>query len=181
VEEIRNDRVMVASQGITVAGRAAAEVHIRGNTVKGVAQGIHVGVSHPDLARKNPDRAGRVVIADNVVEVVAAVGATRSRHAIFAGNCDSVLVCDNFASLTRRAGFTGKPIRRIEAIRLFGYFGRYLLVRDNHVAEFSIGVTVEPRGTLAGAPMWHVTDNFTAGATLPVQANSPVVKSGNIS
>ena len=169
-----------ASQGITVAGTVVHEVTIAGNTLSGVSQGIHVGVSHHDVARTNPDRGGRIVVTGNRVDVHAVVGATRSRHAIFVGNADSIVVRDNYASLTRFAGTSGLPI---DGIRLFGYFGRYLNVRENHVDRFGVGILVHLRGDApAKKPMWQVHDNFTASATQSVEKNHDFIEAkGNIS
>ncbi|MEA2465266.1 MAG: hypothetical protein QOJ98_3013 [Acidobacteriota bacterium] len=169
-----------ASQGIAVAGTVVHEVTITGNTLSGVSQGIHVGVSHHDVARTNPDRGGRVVVTGNHVDVHAVIGATRSRHAIFVGNADSIVVRDNYASLTRFAGTSGLPI---DGIRLFGYFGRYMNVRENHVERFGVGILVHLRGDApAKKPMWQIHDNFTANATQSVLTNHNFIESkGNIS
>jgi hypothetical protein len=169
-----------ASQGITVAGTVVEEVTISGNTLSGVSQGIHVGVSRHDLTRTKPDRAGRVVVTGNHVHVHAVVGATRSRHAIFIGNADSIVVRDNYAKLTRFTGTTGLPI---DGIRLYGYFGRFLNVRENHVERFAIGILVHLRGDAPDKkPMWQVYDNFTANATQSVLKNHDFIDAkGNIS
>jgi hypothetical protein len=127
-----------------------------------------------------PDRGGRVVITSNHIHVHAVVGATRSRHAIFVGNADSIVVRENFAKLTRYAGTSGLPI---DGIRLFGYFGRYINVRENEVEKFGVGVLVELRGEPPQKKaMWQVHDNFTANATDSVIANHPWIDAkGNLS
>lgn len=168
-----------ASQGIVVAGRIADEAIIAGNTIIGASQGIHVGVSHADPARKNPDRGGRVTVTGNHVHVHAVLGATRSRHAIFVGNADSITVRDNYSKLTR---FTGVADLPIDGIRLTGYFGRYINVRENHIDQFGVGVNVELRGEPPSKkPMWQVHDNFLANADLPVFKNHDWIENkGNL-
>lgn len=166
---LQQEEASSASQGITVGGTVIEEVTISGNTLTGVSQGIHVGVSHHDITQSDPDRAKRVVITGNHVIVHAVVGATRSRHAIFVGNADSIVVRDNYAKLTRFAGTNDLPI---DGIRLFGYFGRYINVRENHVDRFGPGILVHLRGEAPEKkPMWQIHDNFTANATQAVFKN----------
>jgi hypothetical protein len=190
LDEVLRETVQTAAQGITVAGTIARDVLISGNTIEAVAQGIHVGVSHADASRTEHDDAGRVAIHDNSVHVHAAVGAIRSRHAIFVGNCDSLTVRDNYATLRRFTALEDEPI---EAIRVFGYFGRYINVRDNHIDalprgtgkrggsdRFTVGITVMVRGVPARRPVWRVVENLTAGAETSVLTNSSaVVKTPN--
>ena len=56
----------IAAQGITVAGVTAEEVRILNNTVAGVLQGIHVGVS-THAARGVHSRAEVVTVSGNTV------------------------------------------------------------------------------------------------------------------
>jgi hypothetical protein len=177
---LQQEEASSASQGITVAGTVIEEVNITGNTLSGVSQGIHVGVSHHDLTQSDADHARRVVVTGNHIHVHAVVGATRSRHAIFVGNADSIVVRDNYAKLTRFTGTTDLPI---DGIRLFGYFGRYLNVRENHVDRFGIGILVNLRGDAPSKkPMWQVHDNFTANATQAVVKNHEFIDvKGNLS
>ncbi|HEX8618237.1 MAG TPA: DUF6519 domain-containing protein, partial [Thermoanaerobaculia bacterium] len=180
VNGLQTEEVSSASQGITIGGTDAEEITITGNTLTGVSQGIHVGVSHHDPNRSMPDRGGRVVITGNHLHVHAVLGATRSRHAIFVGNADSIVVRDNYAKLTRYAGTSGLPI---DGIRLFGYFGRYINVRENQVEKFGTGVLVQLRGEAPQKkPMWQIHDNFTANATDSVVTNHAWIDAkGNLS
>ncbi|HEX9982029.1 MAG TPA: DUF6519 domain-containing protein [Thermoanaerobaculia bacterium] len=166
------------SQGITIAGRIADQVRISGNFVNGPAQGIHVGVSHADPARTDEDMAGRIVIDHNRIIVFAQAGATRSWHGIFVGNASSIVVRDNHLQLVRSAGTVGM---NIDAIRLFGFFGRFINVRENHAAGFNFGTTVVRRGATPSSPMWQVVDNMFESADIQVRAESPVVKTPNFS
>ncbi|HEX6160194.1 MAG TPA: DUF6519 domain-containing protein [Thermoanaerobaculia bacterium] len=169
-----------ASQGIVVGGTIGDEVVISGNTILGASQGIHVGLSHANPARTNPDRGGRITVTGNHVQVHAVLGATRSRHAVFVGNADSITVRDNYAKLTRFAGVSDNL--PIDGIRLFGYFGRYINVRENHIDAFGVGIHVELRGEAPDKkPMWQLYDNFLATADLPVFKNHEFIDAkGNL-
>ncbi|HEY0141006.1 MAG TPA: DUF6519 domain-containing protein [Thermoanaerobaculia bacterium] len=169
LKELQEEEVSSASQGIVVGGTVGDEVSIAGNTILGASQGIHVGLSHADPARTNPDRGGRVSITRNHVHVHAVLGATRSRHGLFVGNADSIVIRDNYMLLSR---FTGLKEAPIDGIRLFGHFGRYINVRENHVDQFGVGVTVVLRGAAPDKkPMWQVYENFLANANLPLFKN----------
>lgn len=180
VDSLKLPDAVAMSQGITVGGRLFDEVTITGNTIVGASQGIHVGLSHHDPARTNPDRGERVLIRGNQVHVAAVGGATRSRHGIFVGNADSIVVRENYATLTTVPALEDVDV---DGIRLFGYFGRYINVRENHTDQFPIGIQVIVRGEPAKKPMWQVFDNFTANASQSVfKENNPlVVVSGNVS
>ena len=173
ITDIRIQNAAAMSQGITVAGRVLDEAVITGNTIIGASQGIHVGLSHHDPPRTNPDRGERVHISGNQVHIAAVVGATRSRHGIFVGNANSIVVRENYTTLTR---FAGMLEANIDGIRLFGYFGRYINVRENHIDRFHTGVQVTVRGEPADNPMWQVYDNFTANADQSVVKNHSSVK-----
>ncbi|HEX7151255.1 MAG TPA: DUF6519 domain-containing protein [Thermoanaerobaculia bacterium] len=177
----KNQNVNCASQGIVVGGTTAEEVRISGNSIHEVAQAIHIGVSHHDPARTNENRAGRIVIDHNDILVHAQPGATRSFHGIFVGNCDSLVIRDNHLQLSR--SIASGPFT-IDAIRIYGYFGRFINVRENHTAgnfAFSHGATVIPRGTIPAAPMWQVVDNMFQNVAIQVRADAPVVKTPNFS
>jgi hypothetical protein len=171
-----------ASQGITIAGTEVVEAIVEDNTVIGAAQAIHVAVSHenPLKAAAGVDRMERVTVTGNDIHVYAAVGYTRSRHAIFVGNADSVVVRENYAKITR---FTGTLEHPIDGIRVFGHFGRYVNVRENHLAairrnaqesysRFTVGVLFALRGTAPSKkPMWLIKDNLVERSDTPVSSN----------
>jgi hypothetical protein len=164
-----------ASQGITIAGTEVMEAIVEDNTIVGAAQAIHIGVSHErpvfaaNLVAARPiDRMERVTVTGNDLHVYAVVGYTRSRHAIFVGNADSVVVRENHAKVTR---FTGTLEHLIDGIRVFGNFGRYISVRENHlttvqpnsqvaISRFNIGVLFQLRGPTPNKPFWQIRDNL---------------------
>jgi hypothetical protein len=159
-----------ASQGIVVGGQVAREARILNNTVKGVIQGIHVGVSHREASEGPADRAGRVTIVDNAIDVVLPVTHARERHGIFAGNCDSLLIADNLLSLTRVG--VGRT-RRVEGIRVWGVLGRMMIVRQNHITGFSVGVRVNPLNFSPTKSQWLVADNVAPGSQAAVELTPP--------
>ncbi|MEA2326408.1 MAG: hypothetical protein QOE68_1367 [Thermoanaerobaculia bacterium] len=175
-----------ASQGITIAGTEVLEVIVEDNTILGVAQAIHIAVSHENPVRTGAqvDRMERVTVTGNDIHVYAAVGYTRSRHAIFVGNANSIVIRENYGKLTR---FTGMLEQPIEGIRVFGYFGRYISVRENHLAavhlnvqdpvsHFTVGVLFQLRGTApAGKPLWQIRDNLAEKSSTTVSWNSALM------
>ncbi len=184
-------RTTCASQGITIAGTEVMEAIVEDNTIVGAAQAIHIGVSHEspvlagNLAAAGPvDRMERVTVTGNHLHVYAVVGYTRSRHAIFVGNADSVVVRENHAKLTR---FTGTLEHLIDGIRVFGNFGRYISVRENHlttvqpnpqvaISRFNIGVLFQLRGPApVNRPLWHVRDNLLEKTDPTVLSNTTLL------
>ncbi|HEU4678716.1 MAG TPA: DUF6519 domain-containing protein [Terrimicrobiaceae bacterium] len=131
----------VASQGIVVGGRNAPDVRIKNNTIEGVLQGVHVGVSHREASRGTADQAGTVSIIDNRLRILLSPLARRDRHAIFVGNCDTLYVENNQATVQRFGNTTAVPI---DGISVHGVLGLMMIVRQNHLQNFSVGVRVTP-------------------------------------
>lgn len=163
---------LAAGQGIVVAGRLATEVRILDNSLDGFIQGIHVGISHFEPQRGNPDVAGSVWVERNTVRVFLPTSASRERHGIFVGNCGSLTIRDNYLDLRRVARASGL---RIEGIRVFGFVDRRVIVRGNHLlGGFNVGIRFEPRTAfVVGANtklQWIITDNMaTQAQNLAVQ------------
>ena len=159
----------VGSQGIVVGGRIANDIRILNNRMSGVLQGIHVGVSHRVAASGTPDMAGTVHIMGNNIGVLLPPGA-RERHGIFVGNCDSLIVQNNYASVRR---FLVTSQVSIEGIRIYGHLGRMMVVRQNHLVGTTVGIRVVPlivAGTRQRTPQWIVTDNVAPNARKAVIA-----------
>ena len=131
----------VASQGIVVGGRNAPDVRIKNNTIEGVIQGVHVGVSHREASRGTADQAGTVSIVDNRIRVLLSPLARRDRHAIFVGNCDTLYVESNQATVQRFGNTIAVPI---DGISVHGVLGLMMIVRQNHLQNFTVGVRVTP-------------------------------------
>ena len=142
------DSTVVGSQGITVGGEGATDVRIHNNTIEGVMEGIQVGLSGPD--DKTRFLSQTVTIEGNTISIVlTAVSLKRDRHAIFVGNCDSLLIENNRALLTRLP--TAEKFE-IDGIRVWGELGDRALVTRNHLGSadgeqdnsFTIGIHVRP-------------------------------------
>jgi|APLak6261659701_1056019.scaffolds.fasta_scaffold00006_2 hypothetical protein len=171
------------AQGITIGGTLSEEVTIENNTIDGFMQGIHLGLSHGSAPR-TPEGANyfrRVVIQNNTLHIKPVPGATTDCQAIFVGNCKSLLIRENYADLQRTLIMENLAV---EGIRVFGYLGRMIQIRENHLDGFTIGIRVHrPPGIYKNAKvMWIVADNLTAGAAQPVKAPwpLPVVAMNNI-
>jgi hypothetical protein len=174
-------KVNAASQGVVIAGRTAPDVQVRGNTITGVRQAIHVGVSHASPTRTGtPDRAGRVVIADNVIEVTVLTAVRGARHGIFVGNVDSLRIEDNRIT-SRRPG--GKSRRSLEGIRVYGFVGRHAVVQQNHIAGCDTGVFFNAVNDKADGSrsIWRARDNMAESASIVVDegVTSNLTMTGN--
>jgi hypothetical protein len=147
----------IASQGITVGGRTAGEVRILNNTVAGVLQGVHVGLSLERRADETSEEArgvhreaGVVTISGNTVACILPPEAGNlERHGIFVGNCRNLLIENNDVSLSRLAR---ADELLIDGIKVLGFMGNRLMVTQNHVhsvddnsnASFNVGIRVNP-------------------------------------
>jgi hypothetical protein len=138
--DIRQQNVAVASQGIVVGGRVAADVRITNNTIHGILQGIHVGLSHDTTKKSNPrdeppDIAGNLLVTGNTIKILLPPMWIRQRHGIFVGSFNSLIVEDNFLSVTRM-----RRRRRLtlNGIYIYGRLGKRMIVRANHFEQFDI-------------------------------------------
>ncbi|MCU1264368.1 MAG: hypothetical protein JWM21_686 [Acidobacteria bacterium] len=174
----------VGSQGITVGGGDAAEVRVINNTIEGVLQGIHVGLSRRgDHAR----RASQVVtIAGNTISILLPPWAKKTdRHAIFVGNTDSLLIENNDARLTR---LQGAEKLEIYGISVWGQLGNRVLVTQNHLASpdgnrdhsFNIGINVHPVNPWDVNTLWRVSFNVAPSRQRTVQLGPLVADETNI-
>jgi Family of unknown function (DUF6519) len=161
-----------AAQGIVVAGSAAGDVLVRGNTVQGAVQGIHVGLSHGGAPRR-PDVLDRVVITGNSVMTHLPVTRGGLAHGIFLGNCHSALIEENRLASSdvlqhfREEQGMGDILerRQTDGIRAYGYFGPMLVIRENHSEDFTTGIYVsilnapDPQPGLPPTQLWRVAHN----------------------
>jgi hypothetical protein len=179
VQRIIAQDAPVAGQGIVVGGELAAEARVSGNTVLDVVQGVHVGLAAKGSPPASSRSAGVVSIEDNNVRVSLPSSTSRARHGIYCGSVDSLVIDSNRITLSRNGRNIGL---RTEAIRLFGTFGRRVIVRHNHMgaqgtaSQFTVGVTFAPLNTpLPAQPMWIVTENEMESSTnkVDVPAGGP--------
>ena len=164
----------VASQGIVIGGRQAGDVRILDNSVTGVVQGVHLGLSHRGQLRTGPaDMAGRVRISNNRIVIVLATGARPGAHGIFLGSVDSAIVDGNHVQVVGRAS---TPLS-IDGIRVFGWLGALLLVKHNHLVGCTTGVRVDPFQADEGS-LWRISENVLVGGKKTVDAKN-VAQSDN--
>jgi nitrous oxidase accessory protein NosD len=162
-----------AFQGIIVGGRTAKDIRILNNTIIGTLQGIHVGVSHSAPASAQPDKAGTVTISGNNIETHL-FSAKNERHGIFVGNCDSLLVEGNYIKLK----YNPKKKIKIEGIHVYGHFGKFMIIRQNHVVDFRTGIFVKPLNVVS-TPLWLVQYNMLQNSEKQVVAPDKVKKDQN--
>ena len=156
-------------QGIVVAGSRAPTVQVNDNLVEDAVQGIHIGVSTPTTEGR--ESAGEVIVRGNVVHLLVPLGFARQRHAVFVGNAASVMIKDTVASLTR-VGSGENTI--VEAIRLFGQLGPFVVVRQTSLTGFRVGVGVHPLTPVPASRVWLVAETMAAGGVLAVDAPDSV-------
>ncbi|WP_091743271.1 hypothetical protein [Phenylobacterium immobile] len=162
-ERMERRAAPAAQQGIVVGGAAAPDVRIRDNAVSGVEQGIHIGLSDGPSARRGRAAAGTVQIGGNVIELMISSLTTGERHAIFVGGAESLVIEANRGQVARNG-----PIDRVtaEPIRLWGEFGRRLLVTGNHFEGFRRAIYLRPFLYTQDDDErpWVVQHNWVAGA-----------------
>ena len=171
-----------AQQGIVIAGRSAAEVRVLNNTILGFRQGVHIGLSHRENAPGAPDEAVSVTVSGNRILCRLTFDAlAEARHGIFCGNAASLLMENNRVSLERRKG---AERYEVQGILLHGFFGPRLLVKENHLSAFRVGIQVEPLSRpvtpLPAARLWIVSENIAERAATVVQAPAMVTQINNV-
>lgn len=152
---LRDSNPAAGSQGIVVAGSIARDIQVLNNKIWGVLQGIHIGVSHREVTSGSPDIAGTVHIKGNNIGIILSP-VVRNRHGIFVGNCDSLIVQDNYARIKRVPVTSEVPI---DGIYIYGHLGRMMIVRQNHLVNSTVGIRVVPLSGGEGKPQWIVADN----------------------
>jgi hypothetical protein len=170
----------VQQRGIVVAGQRTAEVHIVGNQVLDVVEGITVALSrneHPPIGA--PLHAGRVVITDNTLRLhLPLPDAQRNRFGIAVGHADSVRIEGN--RIQRPQSGNGHAAS-VEGVRLIGEYGPHLSVRDNHLQGVSTGVHLAPQQLpadlkqAAATRLWLLQGNLAEGAERVLDVQPPAL------
>jgi hypothetical protein len=126
-----------ANQGIVIGGTRPQDTHIKDNTINGVKQGIHVGTSNNKTNPQNtPKMAGGVLITGNHIVTSLHFLDRAERHGIFVGNCFSLVIKDNFVELKKEKATKEQNYPAINGIRVFGHYGKRVIIRDNHTEGF---------------------------------------------
>ena len=68
---------------------------------------------------------------------------------------------------------------QIDGIRVFGRLGRSIMIRENHLTGFNVGIHFELRGASPATPMWLINDNLAEGSNPPVSAPNAANKANN--
>jgi hypothetical protein len=162
-ELIKQQNPAVAAQGIVIGGQRATDIRVINNTIYGVLEGVHVGVSHREAPQGTYDFIGRLKIENNTIGIMLAPVAFRERYGIFIGNCNSSIVENNYIRVKR---FLFTLQKHIEGVRIFGYLGRMMLVKGNHLEHFTIGFYINPLNQIDKQLFqWAVTDNMAPNAS----------------
>jgi uncharacterized protein DUF6519 len=148
-----------ASQGIVVAGSNAVTARVVNNTVINAMEGIHVGLSGGEKANRATMSAGPVLISGNTISVFLSSDATRDRHGIYVGNNASLVIENNYITITK-SQTNQLPV---DGIRVWGILGRLMVVRQNHVVGANVGVRITPVGKDPTSMRWIVGDNMLEG------------------
>lgn len=186
-------------QGIVVGGDGAGTIQILDNVIEDVIQGIHVGLSNADI--RGQERASEAIVSRNVVHSLVPTTWRRERHAVFVGNVGSATITDTTATLkrtfdplvligaSRRELSRREPDRKrlagtpVEAIRVWGAFGVYMVVRQSSLRGYSTGVTVRPMPDPGRQEvrnqLWLVAETMALGTATPVDAPASVEQDRN--
>jgi Bacterial Ig-like domain (group 1)/PASTA domain len=158
-------------QGIVVAGSRIGTIQLLDNVVEDAVQGIHVGVARGGSA-------DAVVLDRNIVHAFVPAGYRRDRHAVFVGNATSVQISGTVATLRRTTPAEGELVTPVEAIRIHGAFGPFVVVRDTSARNFSIGVRIVPLLAPSSAT-WVVADTMAEGAAMGADVPESVEQQRN--
>lgn len=176
----------IGDQAIVVAGRTAKDVRILNNTAQGFLRGIHVALGQGPFPQTTPDFLGTVSITGNNLEIALSQDAIRrSRHGIFVGHCNSLLIENNFVRLNALPGTSDIAI---QCTIIAGKMGKRLLFRNNHFVGFSLGLLFKPRAPIPLGPpaapscLWLIADNVfeAGGGALFVPATGPYTLERNV-
>jgi hypothetical protein len=169
------------ARGISVGGEGIEECRILNNSIHDAVQGITVGMSNHKQNPFTRETATVVTIAGNQIYVGLPPGAQfHNAQAIFVGNVNSLLVENNCSEVLTNVDEISR-----EGIRVWGKFGRRVIVRHSHLAGFRPGIWFLPIVAPPNSehpPLWLVADNMAensvkavfpkSGPTLPTSVTS---------
>jgi hypothetical protein len=153
---------MAMGRAISVGGEGIQECRILNNSIHDAVQGITVGMSnHKKYPPKTRESAGVVTIAGNQIYVGLPPRARfHACHAIFVGNVDSLMMENNYSQVIANPFELDR-----EGIRVWGVFGRRIIVRHSHLVGFKPGIRFNPvEAPQDDVPLWLVADNMAEHA-----------------
>lgn len=184
IAAVEQDNTAISTQGITIGGRQIRTVKVLNNTIKGMLQGIHIGLSHQNNSQE-PFASRDVLVSGNSIHVTLPFSIAKTeRFGIFVGNCDSLMIEKNSIQLERvyERNANGQIIRKsqhpfVEGIRVWGYLGSRVMITQNHVFSvdddqsnsFDIGIRLEPIGNLGKSKQWVVLWNSAPSRVNTIQ------------
>jgi hypothetical protein len=168
-------------QGIVVGGSVGRNLRISGNTVRGMIQGIHAGVSECDPQRKNTIYFAEIAVSANKIDATNPTWLSRQKHGIFVGNADVCSVKDNIVAVTFQQEAVSAPIKVAGniipvgsapvGIQMFGYHGRLIHVSGNVIEGVETGVVFRTVGFLPSCSsigcLRLISGNVITNATTP--------------
>lgn len=160
-------------QGVVVAGARASVVHVRGNVIRDVAQGIHVALSDSSGTTRTIDKA---LVAENFVRVKVPQGYDRDRHAILVGRANSIQILANGAKLDPVGAGT-----HIFGVHVKAPTGPLLVVRDTALDGFDVGVAVTDvdAKSVPQQKVWFVEGTMAANGVVALDAPDDVDEKRN--
>ena len=99
-----------------------------------------------------------VMVMQNQINVYLPYVVPGERHGIFVGNCRSLQVSGNYIAVKR---FPVYSKLAVDGIRVFGYYGKRISIKDNHIVNSTGGLI---RLHILNAdeypkPLWLVSSN----------------------
>jgi hypothetical protein len=93
------------------------------------------------------------------VEVVFPSFISSERHGIFVGNCQSMVIENNYVRVNRLENNS----QRLDGILIYGKLGQRMIVRQNHLDALDgkniPGIFINVLNPTPSNPLWDVTDN----------------------
>lgn len=141
--------------GIVVSGTALGAVRVERNLVEGSVAGIAVASSLESAPKGKAQKAERVSIEHNDIQLSLQGAERLSGFGVAVGSADNIRGVHNEvraeAKFAKEAG--------LQSIRLQGEFGSQVLVQDNLISGSTIGIDLNPTGQQTSRVLWLVTGN----------------------
>lgn len=164
-QKISSNLPAIASQGIVCGGRSGKDIRILNNTMAGVGQGVHIGLSDKTTKEYSSYTADRIQIKGNHITNFLSAEYQGERHGIFVGNCNSLDIESNYLNVEF---FPFDKTRAIDGIRIYGFAGKLILVRHNHANGYGTGIFVRILDSISDSHVWQVVSNVFEAANTRV-------------